>query len=177
MKIPSENTLPKPGLFVDHRNMQPCQKCMSLMEALNNKKVKVGFRKFLESEFSVENLDFWLAVEDYKKVKDDRLRVSKAREIYDEHVSPVAPAQVNIDFRTQQEIKDRMSHNLSSDIFDSAQKSVFTIMENDSYARFVRSKYYEISNQTRRRSPRRILHDMLYNALPRSRSNSPSSGH
>ena len=44
-------------------------------------------------EFSEENLDFWLAVEEYKQAKHLNLTAS-ARQIYDEFVAPTAPRQV-----------------------------------------------------------------------------------
>ena len=51
------------------------------------------FRAFLVQEFSEENLDFWLAVEEFKQAKHLNLAAS-ARHIYDEFVAPTAPRQV-----------------------------------------------------------------------------------
>lgn len=51
------------------------------------------FREFLKSEFSEENIEFWLACEDYKKTKSDYLH-SKAERIYEEFVQSDAIKQV-----------------------------------------------------------------------------------
>lgn len=51
------------------------------------------FREFLKSEFSEENIEFWLACEDYKKTKSDHLH-GKAERIYEEFVQTDAIKQV-----------------------------------------------------------------------------------
>lgn len=51
------------------------------------------FREFLKSEFSEENIEFWLACEDYKKTKSDNLH-GKAERIYEEFVQSDAIKQV-----------------------------------------------------------------------------------
>lgn len=51
------------------------------------------FREFLKSEFSEENIEFWLACEDYKKTKSDHLH-GKAERIYAEFVQSDAIKQV-----------------------------------------------------------------------------------
>lgn len=51
------------------------------------------FREFLKSEFSEENIEFWLACEDYKKTKTDHLH-GKAERIYEEFVQSDAIKQV-----------------------------------------------------------------------------------
>ena len=52
------------------------------------------FREFLKSEFSEENIEFWLACEDYKKTKADHLH-GKAERIYEEFVQSDAIKQVS----------------------------------------------------------------------------------
>lgn len=53
------------------------------------------FREFLKSEFSEENIEFWLACEDYKKTKSDHLH-GKAERIYEEFVQSDAIKQVSV---------------------------------------------------------------------------------
>lgn len=53
-----------------------------------------AFREFLKSEFSDENIDFWLACEDYKKSEADNLH-SKAEKIFKEFVQSDAIKQVS----------------------------------------------------------------------------------
>ncbi len=51
------------------------------------------FRAFLLREFNHENLDFWLAVEDYKKSKPQKM-LSKSQKIYSNFVAIEAPNEV-----------------------------------------------------------------------------------
>ncbi|NXA49022.1 RGS1 protein, partial [Nothocercus julius] len=98
------------------------------------------FREFLRSEFSEENIEFWLACEDYKKTKSDRLQ-GKAERIYEEFVRADAIKQINIDYHTREATAKRAQDPTHSS-FDEAQKTVFILMERDSYPRFLKSKAY-----------------------------------
>ncbi|NXD08511.1 RGS1 protein, partial [Nothocercus nigrocapillus] len=98
------------------------------------------FREFLRSEFSEENIEFWLACEDYKKTKSDRLH-GKAERIYEEFVRADAIKQINIDYHTREATAKR-AQDPTHTSFDEAQKTVFILMERDSYPRFLKSKAY-----------------------------------
>lgn len=52
------------------------------------------FREFLKSEFSEENIEFWLACEDYKKTQADHLQ-GKGEKIYQEFVKSDSRKQVS----------------------------------------------------------------------------------
>nr|XP_054770385.1 regulator of G-protein signaling 8-like [Lytechinus pictus] len=109
-----------------------------------NSKDKDGleaFRKFLQTEFSDENIEFWLACEDYKKLKSSKLS-SRARKIYDDYVTIQAPREVNLDSRTRLETVDNLSAP-DEHTFDQAQKRIEALMEKDSYPRFLRSEIYQ----------------------------------
>lgn len=54
-----------------------------------------AFRTFLKSEFSDENIEFWMACEDYKKIKSSAKLVSKANKIFKEFVEVQAPREVS----------------------------------------------------------------------------------
>ena len=55
-----------------------------------------AFRTFLRSEFSEENVEFWLACEDFKStVSPDDLRW-RAEEIYQEFIQPTACREVSL---------------------------------------------------------------------------------
>lgn len=53
-----------------------------------------AFRCFLRSEFSEENLDFWLACEDYK-VSPSNVQKTKACGIYNQFINPDAAQEVS----------------------------------------------------------------------------------
>lgn len=52
------------------------------------------FREFLRSEYSEDNLLFWLACEDLKKETSSTLVDEKARIIYEDYVSILSPKEV-----------------------------------------------------------------------------------
>ncbi|GAB1285669.1 Regulator of G-protein signaling 5 [Apodemus speciosus] len=101
-----------------------------------------SFKSFLKSEFSEENLEFWAACENYKKIKSPIKMAEKAKQIYEEFIQTEAPKEVNIDHFT----KDITMKNLvepSPRSFDLAQKRIYALMEKDSLPRFVRSEFYK----------------------------------
>lgn len=53
-----------------------------------------AFRTFLKSEFSEENIEFWLACEDFKKTKSATEIASKAQKIYSDFIQADAPKEV-----------------------------------------------------------------------------------
>lgn len=55
----------------------------------------MAFQDFLKSEYSEENILFWLACEEYKKIKSEPEMISMANQIYTEFVQTEAPRQVN----------------------------------------------------------------------------------
>lgn len=57
------------------------------------------FRAFLVSEFSEENIAFYLACEDYRITKTSSKLSVKAKKIYEEFVCSDAPREVNIQYK------------------------------------------------------------------------------
>ena len=57
------------------------------------------FRNFLKSEFSEENIDFWIACEEFKTTRTNKL-AQKAEQIYTDYVAVKAPRQVSHPFRS-----------------------------------------------------------------------------
>ncbi|XP_054836319.1 regulator of G-protein signaling 1-like [Eublepharis macularius] len=112
----------------------------SLAKLLSTQCGQDVFREFLKSEFSDENIDFWLACEDYKKTQSDHLH-DKAEKIYKEFVQSDAVKQINIDFHTRKATAQKAQDPTPSS-FDEAQKIVYVLMEKDSYPRFLKSRFY-----------------------------------
>uniref|UniRef100_A0A3Q0SNU7 Regulator of G protein signaling 5b n=1 Tax=Amphilophus citrinellus TaxID=61819 RepID=A0A3Q0SNU7_AMPCI len=98
------------------------------------------FRAFLVSEFSEENIAFYLACEDYRATKHSKL-ASKAKKIYDEFIGSDAPREVNLDHVTKAVTKENMEQP-SQSCFDLAQSKIYTLMEKDCYPRFLKSSTY-----------------------------------
>ncbi|XP_035278624.1 regulator of G-protein signaling 6-like isoform X2 [Anguilla anguilla] len=113
----------------------------SLDEALRDPVGRDQFLKFLESEFSSENLRFWLAVQDLKQRPLQDVS-SRAQEIWQEFLADGAPSSINLDSQSY----ERTSQNLSDPgrySFEDAQDHIYMLMKSDSYARFLRSNAYQ----------------------------------
>ncbi|KAF7241364.1 Regulator of G-protein signaling 5 [Varanus komodoensis] len=114
----------------------------SLEKLLQNPYGLASFQSFLRSEFSEENIEFWIACEDYKKTKLPAKMAEKAKKIYEEFIQSEAPKEVNIDHFTKSvTLKNLVEPSVST--FDLAQKRVFMLMEKDSLPRFVRSSIFQ----------------------------------
>uniref|UniRef100_A0A672HH06 Regulator of G-protein signaling 1 n=1 Tax=Salarias fasciatus TaxID=181472 RepID=A0A672HH06_SALFA len=114
----------------------------SVDKVLGCKAGQMAFREFLKTEYSEENILFWLACEEYKKIKTVPEMISSANRIYSEFVQTEAPKQINIDCTTRENITKNISQpNLTS--FDSAQKLIYSLMARDCYPRFLKSDIYQ----------------------------------
>ena len=71
-------------------------KCPSTYYQSNDLSFLVGlaaFKAFLKSEFSQENIAFWMACEEYKKTSADKM-AAKAKQIFDQYVEMDSPGEV-----------------------------------------------------------------------------------
>ncbi|XP_060684318.1 regulator of G-protein signaling 6 isoform X2 [Hemiscyllium ocellatum] len=121
----------------------------SFDEVLKDPAGRDQFLKFLESEFSSENLRFWSAAEDLKK--RPLLEVpDKVQETWQEFLAPGAPSAINLDSHsyeiTSQNVKDPGRYT-----FEDAQEHIYKLMKSDSYARFLRSNAYQELLQARKK--------------------------
>ncbi|XP_068174899.1 regulator of G-protein signaling 4-like [Antennarius striatus] len=96
------------------------------------------FGRFLKSEYSEENMEFWVACDNYKKTSASK-QGSKAKQIYHQYVEINAPHEVNLDATTRESTKKNVG-DAQQACFDGAQKMIYKLMEKDSYRRFLNSK-------------------------------------
>ncbi|KAH0514954.1 Regulator of G-protein signaling 10 [Microtus ochrogaster] len=129
------------------------------------------FREFLKKEFSEENVLFWLACEDFKKMEDKNQMQEKAKEIYMTFLSNKASSQVNVEGQSRlsekileephplmfQKLQDQMASSFPStpvrrpvlepsltalqDVTVSGDR-IFNLMKYDSYSRFLKSDLF-----------------------------------
>uniref|UniRef100_A0A671KB73 Si:ch211-196h16.12 n=1 Tax=Sinocyclocheilus anshuiensis TaxID=1608454 RepID=A0A671KB73_9TELE len=90
-------------------------------------------RCFLRSELSEENLELWLACEEYKSA-------SGSHNIYNLFINPDAPREVNLDSETREALTGLME-DPTADTFGEAQQRIFSLMAKDSFPRYLRSSY------------------------------------
>lgn len=100
-----------------------------------------AFRAFLQSEYSEENLDFWVSCEEYRRVTSPSELRPKAEKIYAEFISVQATKEVNLDACTREETS-RNVRAPTATCFDEAQRRIFHLMEKDPYRRFLKSHFY-----------------------------------
>ncbi|XP_069497444.1 regulator of G-protein signaling 18 isoform X3 [Ambystoma mexicanum] len=113
----------------------------SFEKLLSHKDGVEAFTRFLKTEFSEENIEFWLACEEYKESKTTQQLSSTAKTIFEKFIQKEAPKEVNLDFNTKQlTSKNILQPTLFS--FDSAQATIYRLMEKDSYPRFLKSDIY-----------------------------------
>ncbi|XP_069076279.1 regulator of G-protein signaling 20 isoform X4 [Pleurodeles waltl] len=101
-----------------------------------------AFREFLRTEFSEENMLFWMACEDLKKETNKNVIEEKARLIYEDYISMLSPKEVSLDSRVREVINRNMLEPTQR-TFDDAQLQIYTLMHRDSYPRFMNSGVYK----------------------------------
>uniref|UniRef100_A0A1B6DTC2 Regulator of G-protein signaling 7 n=2 Tax=Clastoptera arizonana TaxID=38151 RepID=A0A1B6DTC2_9HEMI len=113
----------------------------SLQELLADPVGREHFVRFLDKEFSGENLKFWDSVQELKALpqKDVQQRVS---DIWTEYLAPDASCPVNIDSHSHEVTKKNLTHP-DRWSFDTAAAHVYHLMKSDSYSRYLRSDMYK----------------------------------
>ena len=53
------------------------------------------FEEFLKTEYSDNNLSFWVSVEEFREEKEDILITEMAQDIYETYISSLSPNEVN----------------------------------------------------------------------------------
>ncbi|XP_068581059.1 regulator of G-protein signaling 2 [Cebidichthys violaceus] len=117
------------------------QWAQSLDKLLAHKYGKTVFFIFLKSEFCEENIEFWTACEDFRNTTSHKELASKANSIYEEFIKSEAPKEINLDFHTRNAIVQSL-HEPTVTSFLAAQRKVYSLMENNSYPRFIYSNLY-----------------------------------
>ncbi|XP_055936049.1 regulator of G-protein signaling 7-like isoform X2 [Argiope bruennichi] len=113
---------------------------ISLEDLLNDPTGIKEFERYLRSEYSHENILFWKAVQSLRRGgKSDIER--KVHDIYNEFLAPNAPCEVNLDSSTIETVQEAM-RKPSRYTFDAALLHVYSLMEKDTYPRFLRSAHY-----------------------------------
>ncbi|XP_034392883.1 regulator of G-protein signaling 19 isoform X1 [Cyclopterus lumpus] len=100
------------------------------------------FREFLRTEYSEENMLFWLACEDLKQEINKSAIEEKAHSIYEDYISVLSPKEVSLDARVR-EVINRKMQDPTTQSFEDAQLQIYTLMHRDSYPRFLSSSIYK----------------------------------
>ncbi|XP_053681228.1 regulator of G-protein signaling 7-like [Anopheles nili] len=117
----------------------------SLRELLNDPIGREQFTKFLDKEFSGENLKFWEAIQDMKALPQSQIKEA-AQAIWNEYLAPDAACPVNVDSKSLELAREVVKEGAAQPTrwcFDVAADHVFYLMKSDSYSRFLRSDMYK----------------------------------
>lgn len=68
--------------------------CLQTTPVLSPSDGLAAFRSFLQSEFSDENIEFWVSCEDFKKTKSPVKMATKAKKIYEDFIQSEGPREV-----------------------------------------------------------------------------------
>ncbi|KAH0623699.1 hypothetical protein JD844_006761 [Phrynosoma platyrhinos] len=118
----------------------------SLENLLEDREGVKRFREFLKREFSEENVLFWLACEEFKKIHDKKQMQAKANEIYATFLSSKASSQVNVE--GQSRLDESILEEPHPLMFQKLQDQIFSLMKYDSYSRFLKSDMFLKLKQT-----------------------------
>ncbi|XP_059153591.1 regulator of G-protein signaling 3-like isoform X1 [Physella acuta] len=101
------------------------------------------FRGFLMSEHSDENIEFWIACENYKSTRSSKQLPALANKIFNDYVAVQSKREINLDSKTRNLTFESVTSNPNRQTFDEAQRRVQALMEKDSYRRFLESEVYQ----------------------------------
>ncbi|XP_067893843.1 regulator of G-protein signaling 5-like [Heterodontus francisci] len=139
--IPYSDKTEKPTKPQRPSQIEAIQWRESLEKLLMNNYGQAAFKAFLQTEHSEENIEFWMACEDFKATKSPLKLASKAKKIYEDFMEKEAPKEINVDHYTK-EVTVKSLVEPSATTFELAQKRVLTLMEKDSFSRFLKSELY-----------------------------------
>ncbi|XP_051980367.1 regulator of G-protein signaling 2 [Xyrauchen texanus] len=117
------------------------QWAQSLDNLLSSKSGITAFQVFMKSEYCEENIEFWVACEEFRQIKSRSKRRSRAKQIHEEFVRDDSPKQINLDHQTKESVLQCLLFPTKSS-FKAAQARVYFLMENNSYPRFLESEFY-----------------------------------
>ncbi|XP_036949019.1 regulator of G-protein signaling 8 isoform X1 [Acanthopagrus latus] len=99
------------------------------------------FGAFLRSEFSEENLQFYLACEQYRHSSNNFSLQRRAKDICTTYIQPGAPREVNLDSKTR-DLTTQLLQAPSHTSLLHAQKRIYSLLDTDCYPRFLQSNMY-----------------------------------
>uniref|UniRef100_A0A8C7XZ18 Si:ch211-152p11.4 n=1 Tax=Oryzias sinensis TaxID=183150 RepID=A0A8C7XZ18_9TELE len=100
------------------------------------------FGAFLRSEFSEENLQFYLACQQYRHSSNKFSLQRRAKAIRATYIEPGSTREVNLDSKTR-EITLQLLQAPSHTSLNMAQKRIYSLLDTDCYPRFLQSTIYQ----------------------------------
>eukprot|EP01132_Coremiostelium_polycephalum_P007645 gene7645-9403_t len=106
----------------------------SLMEILKDEYGRDCFKSFLLTEYSEENLDFWLKVESYRQLSPEE-KSNESMVLYEQFITEKSAKQINLPSLCVKRIDESLlgpngGNNIDT-LFDESQNLIFKLMESD----------------------------------------------
>uniref|UniRef100_A0A1I8HYT6 Regulator of G-protein signaling 7 n=1 Tax=Macrostomum lignano TaxID=282301 RepID=A0A1I8HYT6_9PLAT len=114
----------------------------SIHELLRDPAGRQEFEKWLVKEVSGENLAFWEACQQLRRLPIGQV-AREVQRIYDTFLGPDATEPVNVAGPVAEAVRRRMEGPPDRFAFEVAEEHIFQLMKVDSYNRFLRSDYYK----------------------------------
>lgn len=112
---------------------------------INNKVLLEAFTQYTVQEWCVENILFHQAVEEFRDKFNADANAGKeyAQMIIKEYVISGAPLEINLDHSVKRSLLEELHEELRSTTFDESQKTIYKLMENDSFAKWRRTSDFK----------------------------------
>lgn len=141
---PSSGPSTEMSIEVKPKAAQVAMWLSSFKDMLNDPLGVKYFRRFLEKDLSIENLEFYLACHVFQALHSREEFYERAEQIFNEFIATGSPKEINIDSTIRKAITEKIvysdKNNLPLDLYTTAAEHCFTLMQTSSYPRFCASE-------------------------------------
>eukprot|EP01080_Neovahlkampfia_damariscottae_P006294 gene6294-10300_t len=125
---------------LEEERLQTIEDSFQIHRFMKNKKYRVLFKKFLEMEYAIENINFIEEVENFKTLKSSEQRYKRSNELYHLFLELNSKYELNISSSIRIVLKSELEQfdetNCPVNLFDGIVNEVIICCLSDSYARF-----------------------------------------
>jgi len=123
-------------------------KVITLEEILTDPKLSRLFVDFVLKAHAEDNLEFWIEVELYKRLKDGSLLAKMGKRLYQTYLVAGADLEVNLEKKYKEDVRQKLDLEFwDVSLFEKAQKRIYHILSSDCVRMFV-EKYPELKHTT-----------------------------
>lgn len=122
---------------------KPRKMCLKLLKDKNGFEL---FKNFLDNIYASESIEFWSAVEVFRKVglENPAKLHGRAMAIYEQYLAAGSSKEINVDSETRQAVFKKLKLSLfDNEVFDPLQESVFHLLSSDCFHKFSNTPEYK----------------------------------
>jgi hypothetical protein len=156
--------------YEEEEKLRKFDESFLLSNFIYNKKYVPIFKKFLEVEYSSENIEFIEEVERFKTIKSDEKRIQRSKEIFAIYIKHGASKELNLNSTIRklfyQELESYKNENKSPiNMYDAIVDEVIICMVDGFYRFQLTEDYKELYSQAKRRSSTNSISNFLSSIL------------